>query len=268
MFDHFYDSHIHSRNSHDATDTVKAICEAAIGRGLKGIAFTDHCDIDTGRSPCGTVKRKLLEDVRSAREEFGDRLVISMGLELGEAHHNIGLAQELCDDPEIDFIIGSLHKLRDEDDFYCIDYDKADLDSLMPKYYAELLELAECGCFDVLGHVNYQLRYMRDEVARTFDISPYLDRLSHIFRVLAGRGKGIEINTSGLRKSLGDTLPSMDVVKMFREAGGEIVTIGSDSHDAGSVGKGIWTVMERLPSVGFDTFAFFRERKPVFYDIS
>ena len=268
MLENWYDSHTHSRNSHDGQDRVADICEAAIALGLNGIAFTDHCDTYSGARVCMKVKKNLLADVRRARERFGDKLVISMGLELGEPYHDPSLADELTGDPELDFVIGSIHRMRGEKDFYYMDYERADMVRLFPKYYDELSELASCGYFDVIGHINYQVRYMSALARSKVDLSIYYDKLAEILKIVAEKEKGIEINTSGLRRGLGDILPSLDVVKMFREAGGEIVTLGSDTHDAGNVGAGIFTAMEKLKEAGFDRFAFFEKRIPSFFSIA
>ena len=264
MYENKYDSHIHSINSHDGREEVSAICGAAVARGLKGIAVTDHCDINSGGKECMRVKQRLLADVRRAREDSGGSLLISAGLELGEAHHNPRLAKELASDPAVDFIIGSLHRMRGEVDFYYMDFDcfsAADLNELLLKYYGELAEMVDCGCFDVIGHINYQARYMSAEARGRLNLEKHYGRLSAILASAAQKQKGIEINTSGLRRGPRETLPSPEVVKMFREVGGEIVTIGSDAHNAGSVGEGVAEGMRKLREAGFDSFAFFRQRK-------
>lgn len=271
MFANWYDSHIHSHNSRDGRDRVTVICETAFQRGIKGITITDHCNTYYGRKTCLALKRKLLADIRDARRTFGERLTISAGLELGEPHHDLSLAEELTSDPEIDFVIGSLHRLRGEEDFYEMQlnlFEAAELDVLLRKYYEELDELVACSFFDVLGHINYQVRYMSASARGRIDLTTYYDRLSAILKNAAQSGKGIEINTSGLRRELGEILPSSDVVRMFGDAGGEIVTLGSDAHDAASVGAGIFTAMEKLKEAGFPNFAYFKKRKASFIPIA
>ena len=44
-------------------------------------------------------------------------------------------------------------------------------------------------------------------------------------------GKGIEVNTSSFKYGLKDLTPSAAILKRYRELGGEILTIGSDSHE-------------------------------------
>lgn len=262
-----YDSHVHSLHSHDGSERVERICEQALRKGLLGVAVTDHCDIDGGVRECLRIRSGLIADVKRAREHFGGLLDISAGLELGEGHHDPAAALEVISCPELDFVIGSLHCLRGEADFYYIDYDKADLDSLFSRYYDELAEMVECGLFDVVGHINYQVRYMSSGARARADLSRYYERLSGILETTAGAGLGIEVNTSGLRSREHDTLPSREVLGLFRAAGGEIVTTGSDSHTAETIGAGIGTAAEALVGAGFARCAFFSGRKPLWLDL-
>jgi histidinol-phosphatase (PHP family) len=245
---------------------VGVICERAISMGLGGVAITDHVDVDLGESELD-VLRKLEADVSDAREKYGGKLEISMGAELGEGNHNLELAKKVVSDGALDFVIGSMHRQRERKDYYYLDYEHEDLDSLMRGYYRELRELVRGGCFDVLGHINYQARYMNAAARARLDLSLYYDVLREILGDVARAGKGIEINTSGLWRGLGFTLPTLEVVKMFKEAGGEIVTTGSDAHRAEHVGLKLDGAAECLRAAGFRGYAFFKGREPFFHDV-
>jgi histidinol-phosphatase (PHP family) len=263
----FYDSHIHSQNSHDGNGSVKSLCEEAIKRGALGIAITDHCDIKTGKNCCKSVKQALMTEIKEARERFAEKLEITAGIEIGEPHHNLALARELAGDDKLDFVIGSLHQLRDEHDFKYIDYDHVDLDYIFRKYMDELLELSESGCYDVIGHINYQVRYMNANQRERLDIAQYYPEVSRVIESAVRHGKGIEVNTSGRNSGCGNTLPYIEVVRMFKSSGGEIITAGSDSHGPFRIGDGIYDAMETLRLAGFEKFAFFKGRKPKMLDI-
>ena len=90
-----------------------------------------------------------------------------------------------------------------------------------------------------------------------------LKRIQEILRVLAQTGKGIEINTSGLRQQIQETMPTLPYLKRFRQLGGEIVTLGSDSHNAHDLAAGFAVAAQMLREAGFSHFAYFRDRKPV-----
>jgi histidinol-phosphatase (PHP family) len=160
-----------------------------------------------------------------------------------------------------------MHRQRERKDYYYLDYEHEDLDSVMRGYYRELRELVSGGCFDVLGHINYQTRYMNAATRARLDFSLYYDILREILEGAARAGKGIEINTSGLWRGLGFTLPTLEVVRMFRDAGGEIVTMGSDAHRAEHVGLELGGAAECLRAAGFRRYAFFKGREPVFHDV-
>lgn len=244
-----------------------SICERAVRLGLGGVAITDHVDVASGADACRASVEKIKSDVSRALDAFGDRLEISAGMELGEAHHNLPLARELASTDGIDFIIGSLHHPRDSLDYYNVDYDRADMDALFSAYYDELEEMVAADCFDVIGHVNYQLRYMSDAARSRVDLAPYTDRIRGVLREIARAGRGIEINASSLWRGLGFTVPSADVVRMFREEGGEIVTTGSDAHRLQQLGCALDGAVDCLRSAGFGRFAFFSNRTPKFHNV-
>jgi histidinol-phosphatase (PHP family) len=242
---------------------VEAICECAIRAGLAAVAFTDHCETYLGADACFAVKDALLKEVLEARAVFGDALDISMGLEIGEPHHDTALSRELAGGSEIDFVIGSVHKVRGEDDFYFIDYDRPDISDVLRKYYEELLELSECDCFDVMGHINYPLRAMSAKQAERTDLSVYGGPLREALLSLAKGGRGIEANSHCLKEGPDGILPSLEVLKMFKDSGGKIVTTGSDAHTAPQVGKGIPEAERLLREAGFEKISFFKKRRPV-----
>jgi histidinol-phosphatase (PHP family) len=263
----YYDSHVHSRNSHDSSSSVESICRAALKRGLAGVAVTDHVDAGLGGEACFNVINGLKKDIARARDAYGGELEISLGIELGEGHHDVRLAREIASDDGIDFIIGSLHRPRGGVDYYYVDYDHEDLDGLLRGYYDELAEMAEAGFFDVAGHINYQLRYMSAAARERVNAPAYYDRLRPILRDIASGGRGIEINVSSLWRGLDFTLPSEEVVRMFREEGGEAVTTGTDSHDHSHVGDCLDGALKVLSGAGFGKFAFFKKRTPCYHDI-
>ena len=263
----YYDSHIHSSNSRDSVSPVMDICERALEIGLSGIALTDHVEAESGIYRCREVMESLKADVKRARSVYGERLEISFGAELGEAHHDRWFAEELTSDPEIDFVIGSLHKPRNWEDYYYVNFDNTDPEDMLGTYCDELMEMAVAGYYDVIGHIFLQFRYMNAKTRARYDVSPYLGRVREILREVARAGKGIEINTSGLWQNIGNTLPSTEIVKIFREEGGEIVTTGSDAHRLERVGRELDGGVRCIAAAGFDKFAFYKKRTPHFHNI-
>ena len=121
--------------------------------------------------------------------------------------------------------------------------------------------------FDILAHLTYPLRYINGIAKLNVDISQYNEIISESFRLLIQNGKGIEINTSGLRQPYGLTFPTLEYVKLFKELGGEIISIGSDAHCADDLGKGIIDGIKLAETGGFKYISYFKNRKPEFIKI-
>ncbi len=267
-----WDQHMHSSYSKDAFFSMTDMALASVSAGLHGICFTDHCDFehyDTGLTdPDCWRPSELFSAFEEARNDVGDRIELRLGLELGGGNHDPLRAAEI-EQSGLDFIIGSIHNLRNMSDFYtgtigvnmftsyeaCLE--------LLDKYLDEYIELTQLGSFDVLGHIGYPLRYMR---TMGFDVSlePFTEKLSALFRELMLKGKGIELNTSGLRKWLNEPLPSSFILRLYRELGGEIITLGSDAHRPEDAGADIRKCLMLLKELGYKYYCVYKQRKPEF----
>lgn len=281
----YMDCHTHTQYSVDSEADIRECVSRAAELGLDAYAITDHCECDAWhvREHYSEKELELLEstDYASAfdasvsaitafKEEFGDRLNILCGCELGQVLLDPDAAKIVNSDRRVDFIIGSVHRIRNERDFYWIDYTKMTMDEiydLLERYFREVCELCHTGLFDVIGHITYSLRYMKQRHGICPDISRFDDIIAESFRVLAQSGKGIEINTSGLRQGFGATFPDLKYVKMFRELGGEIITVGSDSHTVQDIGANVGDAAAIAEAAGFRYLTYFKERRPVFLGI-
>jgi histidinol-phosphatase (PHP family) len=95
------------------------------------------------------------------------------------------------------------------------------------------------------------------------DIAPYNDIIAECFKELVKKGKGIEINTSGLRQpAYGKTFPTLKYIKLFRDLGGEVITVGSDSHTTKDLGAGVKEGIELAKTAGFDYLTLFYKHSP------
>ena len=270
------DYHLHSSCSFDADDRMAAMARAELKRGVTEICFTDH--VDFGMQETMQIGPERFQLPRSqvrqfieAMEKAPEGIDIRLGLELGEGNHDPARARRVYAMPEYDFILGSLHNLRDEPDFYDIKYQSLDQCwELCERYLDELIELAGINCFDCMAHIGYCLRYMHKQ---GFDAVIGMDRfggrLDLLLHTLIENGKGIELNvadlvTEGRPEALGLTFPVLDVLRRYRELGGDIVTVGSDSHSVKTAGLGVREGYELLAENGFKYVAVYRRHKPEF----
>ena len=270
MYCNLFDSHLHSQNSPDGCHSVTFMAEMAVEKGFLGIAVTDHCDCEIFlQEQFETRIRNSSMDTAFAQEAFGSRLIVSFGIELGQVFHNLEKAESLLGKYRFDFVLGSLHMLKyDNFDLFAADYKDLSPEKLgvyLQKYFEEMLRLVSWGKFDVLAHLDFPWRYMRLAGVEA-DLALYRDYVDEILGKIVEKGIGLELNMSGLKYKTG-VMPPDWVIRRYRELGGEIVTIGSDAHNAENLGAGIEEGMKLLQDAGFSDFAFFRKRKPVMLKI-
>lgn len=265
------DFHIHSSCSPDAYDTMLDMAKAAHDHGVSVMCFTDHVDLDdyeTGKLIY--TAPDILRDIATSHADLCGKtpagLEVLRGMELGQPNHDTERALDIVAKTELDFIIASLHNLKDTPDFSMLQYLSVDeCKSYIRTYLAELIEMADIDCFDVMGHIGYTQRYMmRDGFNIPVTLEHFGDELSTLFSKLIQNGKGIEINCAGFRNAINDTVPAQSTLKRYRELGGEIITIGSDAHCVKDAGIGNAEGMEALRLAGFEYFSIFRNRKSEF----
>ncbi len=264
------DYHVHSSCSPDGHVTMADMAAEGIRRGLDEICFTDHVDtiqwgtnhLRTDTFDWAAVKKQYADAV----EQYGGRIRLKLGAELGEAYLGFDCAQrQMADAPPLDFVIGSVHMTRDERGLFDLFYidgqrDDAYYHAVIDAYLAEMLELAQWGQFSVLGHLTLPERCINEMRGREISFRPHMAQIEEILRTVIPRGVGIECNTNR-----GNTpLPDADVLKLYRALGGEIITLGSDAHTAQHLGCVIEARQELLRSCGFRYFTTFDRMKPSF----
>ena len=257
------DSHTHSDCSFDGTDSIIMLCEQASALEMYSLTITDHCECQEyfEKDVRKDIERSVLQTVR-ARAMYHDRLHVYTGIELGQPTQDDNAATDALSMSDYDFVLGSLHNLRGEQDFYFLEYTQENAFSLLDRYFEELAELAEQNMFDCLSHIDYPLRYITGNYHINVDMSRYRERLDAILETVVRNDRAIEINTSGLRQPIGRTLPDASVIRRFRELGGKYVTIGSDAHRWGDVASGIETGLDILLECGFTHFAVYEKHSP------
>ena len=264
------DAHTHSDNSFDAKSTVEEMCDSAAKKGFYAIAITDHCEAPFIRlgynEEFGDFSERIplsYSETKKAQKKFGEKIKVLCGIELGEPMHDSECTKRALSFGDFDFVLASLHNLRNMDDFYFIDFNKCSVSEILKLYFDELAETASFSDFDSLAHLTYPLRYIFEKTGEYPDLSPYQDVIDDIYKTLISNKKALEINTSGLFKPSGRTLPDEFQLKRYRELGGKLITIGSDAHSCSAVGNGIEEGIRLARKCGFESYTIFEKRRPI-----
>ncbi len=257
------DYHTHTLCSPDSSAPLAQMAQAALDAGMDELCTTDHCDLLTldGKLDLSFQWAPIEAQLAQVRPLFAGHLPIRMGLELGEAWEAPQKALEIAGHPELDFILGSVHNLSRAaggQDFYFVNYQNDDeCYAALDDYFHSMTLLAEMDCYDVLAHIIYPLRYMERDGCH-ITLERYEDQLRRIFRTVIGKGKGIEVNTCRGR-NISDW---RSILALYKDCGGEIITLGSDAHEPGDVAKGIPAAAELMQEMGFSHLAVYEKHQP------
>lgn len=266
----FFDTHTHSEFSPDSKATVEGLLLRARECCAGGIAITDHLDLDAPRNP-GLFEFSIAEQQRKieekARQIFpGGECKVLKGIEIGLQPESISHSRDFISGFSFDQITASIHFVDGEDPYYGNYYEGKDF----RHSYGRALELIyqtakEFGDFDIIGHFDYVARYAPYKV-RDIRYADFPDELDAILRFLAQEGKALEINTKTYDMH-GDHLQTLDtnILKRFKELGGEFVTLGSDSHSADRLMDKFGKFAAVCIECGFPFLTYFEKRKPQLY---
>ncbi len=281
----FADYHVHSAFSDDSEYEMDAIAADALKAGMTEICFTDHVDYGIKRDwddqsgmlyrPGGPVEPEMMplanvdypryySRICELRDAYQGKIRIKMGMEFGMQRHTIPEYEALFQKYPFDFIILSIHQI-DNKEFWTGDFQRGySRNEYYRKYYEEMLYLTEhYQDYSVLGHMDLISRY--DPVG-DMPFAQIESIVEQILKKVIRDGKGIEVNTSCYRYGL-DMTPGRQILQMYHELGGDILTIGSDSHKPEHLGYGILEIMKELKKIGFTKICTYQHMKPQFHDI-
>lgn len=276
------DSHVHTSFSSDSSESMEEQVKQGIKEGLSNICFTDHMDFNYPDNPDGFDflfdPENYFVEIERLEKKYAGQIEIRRGIELGVKPGIEEKCRNLFSEFKFDFVINSTHLVNNMDPYYPEFWDDKTVRQGLDLYYAAEKESIDIWPdFDVLGHVDYMTRYtpeIKEAVSKNDAdkislickkyADDYFSIIEDILKTLIERGRGIEINTSGIHYGLGHTHPQEKIVKLYHDLGGEIITVGSDAHEKGRIAADLKKAEEILKEAGFKYYTEFRNRKPEF----
>lgn len=260
-----HDFHLHSDFSGDCETPAKRMIERAISLGLDGICFTEHHDLDVPSDIEFFVDfDRYFAEMQQLRENYKNQIQIQIGVEFGIQKHLAPVLQELIQKYPFDFVIASQHFVNNEDPYYPAFFEGRSERESYELFFREQLEtLTHFKDFNTLGHMDYVVRYGPNQ-NKYYHYETYADYIDPILKYLIENGKCLEVNTGGYKYKLGETNPSSEVLKRYRELGGELITLGSDAHVPEYLCYEFDRAQDMLLSLGFKYYTVFEQRTPFF----
>ena len=235
---------------------MEDMIQTAVDKGLTGICFTEHLDPDYPETPenldfsldIPAYRQRLFE----LADAFRDQITVNFGIELGLQPH---LGNQLS------------HVVHGYDPYYPSYFEGRKESACYMEYFESILEnIAAFDKMDVYGHIDYVVRYGPNQ-NRQYSYGRYKEILDEILRTLIRKNIGIELNTGGYHYGLGEPNPCVNVIRRYRELGGEIITIGADAHTPDKIAYAFDRAADVLRDCGFSYYTVFKNRQPVFHKL-
>ena len=280
------DYHVHTEFSDDSNYPMEQVIKDAITKGFDELCFTDHVDYGIKKDwdePGEMIYRKggagepdqmpvanvdypvYYKTFQKMKELYQDNISLKFGLEFGMQAHTVEKYEKLFSRYPFDFIILSVHEIEDKEFWDQGFQNGMTQQEYNERYYEEMLYLVQnYHNYSVLGHMDLITRYDKAGVYPFEKLKPILTK---ILKTVIADEKGIEVNTSSHRYGLKDLTPSRDILKLYKELGGKIITIGSDSHKPEHLGAFVDETKEELKALGFEYICTFDKMKPVYHKL-
>ena len=266
------DMHSHTKNSHDAVADPDDLCRNNISRGVHACAFTDHSDghfykvtyIDIPAIIGGSVR-----DALDMRDTYAGKLRVYTGVELGESIWHEEIEKELFARYDFDVVLGSVHTVRHPKDscpFAQIDFSlwsDEETDEFLKMYFDDLFKTVKTVNCDIMSHLTVPFRYVVGKAGKQIDADKYLPVIKNILRFIIDHGIALEVNTSGIGSGYSVLLPDEKFIKLYRDMGGYLITLGSDAHTAEKAANGFNETLSLLKDLGFSHIYRYEKRTPI-----
>ncbi len=254
------DYHMHTPLCGHAVGAPREYAQKALSVGLKEIGFSDHAPFVHMVDPGVTMDMKQLPEyykmIEDVREVFRNELIIKVAIEADFIPGYEEKTRAILDDYHYDYVIGSVHFIKDwgfDDPAQRDKWDETDVNQVYRDYYALLRASAKSQMFDIMAHVDLVKKFGHRP---TEDMTDEVRITAEVFKEC---GVAAEINTSGIRKPAGEIYPAFELMKVYAEAKVPL-TFGSDAHDPQDVGRDFDIAIDMARQAGYSEYVLFKDR--------
>ena len=167
---------------------------------------------------------------------------------------------------DLDFVLFSMHQVNNLE-FWTQDFQKGKTQKeYNDEYYKEIYQTMQMfHHYSCLAHLDLLARYDENGI---YPFENEKDIIAEILKYAIRDGKGIEINTSSWKYGLKDTQPSRAILKLYKDLGGKIITVGSDAHETKYLASHIKDAYAILKNeIGINEICTFDHMQPIFHKI-
>lgn len=161
---------------------------------------------------------------------------------------------------DIDVTINSVHMVEYEDCYFPSFFQKRTKAEAYGAYLKAIRESVDSPYeFDSIGHIGYVVRKsIYDDKSLRYD--EFSDIIDDILQSIIAKGKALEVNSRGGDL---DFLPTVEILKRYKELGGELLTFGSDAHLKSRIGEKYKLIADVLKGLGYKYLFKYLSHKPI-----
>jgi len=253
------DYHIHTGLCGHAEGSIGDYVSEAGRRGIPEVCFTDHAPNPDGYDPAHRMRLNQFPSYRHAVEgvQNDEAPKVLFGVEADYYEGCERFLDSWLSDQGFDFVVGSVHFIQgwgfDNPEERHV-WDSVDISATWRKYFETLMRLVDTRLFDAVCHMDLPKKFGHRPPDRDLKemVRPVLDRMAQV-------GMGMELNTSGIRKPVGEIYPSAMIVSMARERDIPIC-FGSDAHSPSDVGADFDMALKLAREAGYQDYFRIRQR--------
>ncbi len=278
-----FDNHIHTNYSFDSKEKPETYVLKAIENSYQEITFTNHNDLYPANFktakldwqteydvPAYTMEdyQNEAEEIHMLNEKYKGKLVIKHGIELGLNVECMDYFETIAKESKYDFILGSIHNPwnMQVDDIY-----QHDPFTVHNMYFTTMRDSVKAMIkeVDVLSHFDFILRYGPTDEYKTLDFPKFKDIIAETLEITIQNGKGLELNTkliTSTDKNYPHPIPQ--IMALYKDLGGEILTYGSDSHRIDQFADSNRKLtIDYAKSHGFTSLCTYKDHQPIHHKL-
>ena len=266
------DYHVHLRPDDDPEwDADRAFTaenagryrEVAAERGVEELGVAEHIyrfhqAMSVWQHPFW--RERATDDIDEYADFVRGQTDLRLGIEADFVPGREDKLANLLDTYKWDYVVGSIHFLRDEALDVRGDFDiwrSNDPEKVWRRYFETLGEAARTGLFDILAHPDLVKVWGSESPQPAGDLRRFYELA---IDGIAETTPAIEVSTAGLRKPVGEIYPARPFLEMCLEAGCP-VALSSDAHTVDQLAFRYEDALEYLDSVGVSELAVFDKRE-------
>jgi histidinol-phosphatase (PHP family) len=269
------DYHVHLRPDEEDTPpdryftaaNAERYREVALERGIEELGVAEHVyrfvqSLDFWDHPW--FRHWAQDDIDEYCTFVRESTDLRLGVEVDFVPGREDRMGNVLDGREWDYVVGSVHFLRDdavdlhhEPDWGAWDvWRHGDPEKVWARYFETLGEAARSGLFDILAHPDLVKVWGRQVPMPDGDLRRFYERAMD---GIAESDVAIEVSTAGLRKPVGEIYPAAAFLEMCLDAG-RTVALSSDAHVPDELGFSYEEAVSFLEGLGVGEIAVFERR--------